>query len=146
MLSLSQCYLECGFQSLDPLHGGSKSLLKLRQLASKVGVITDKLLVNLNKFEKRAVSHTLWQFQSCYVVSTRLQQTDRDRVFNQGIIKGKVSLYHWRSVWLVWIQLYDNWQFLFLFAKQTNPNQSNRWSMVQSKTTNSFANKLHQCR
>jgi hypothetical protein len=25
----------------------------------------------------------------------------------------------------------DNWQFLFLFAKQTNPNQSNRRSMVQ---------------
>ncbi len=24
--------------------------------------------------------------------------------------------------------LYDNWQFLFLFAKQTNPNQSNRRS------------------
>jgi hypothetical protein len=25
----------------------------------------------------------------------------------------------------------DNGQFLFLFAKQTNPNQSNRRSMVQ---------------
>jgi hypothetical protein len=37
-----------------------------------------------------------------------------------GILKGKVSLYHWPPVWLVWNQLYDNWHF---FAKQTNPNQ-----------------------
>ncbi len=43
----------------------------------------------------------------------------------QGILKGEVSLYHWPPVWLVWNQLYDNGQFLFLFVKQTNPNQSN---------------------
>ncbi len=49
----------------------------------------------------------------------------------QGILKGEVSLYHWPPVWLVWNQLYDNWQILFLFAKQANPNQSNRRSMVQ---------------
>jgi len=42
---------------------------------------------------------------------------------NQGKLKGKVSLYHWPPVWLVWNQLYDNWQFLFLFAKQTNPKK-----------------------
>ncbi len=40
-------------------------------------------------------------------------------------------MYHWPPVWLVWNQLYDNWQFLFLFAKQTNLNQSNRRSTVQ---------------
>jgi len=51
--------------------------------------------------------------------------------FRQGILKGEVSLYHWPPVWLVWNQLYDNWNFLFLFAKQTNPNQSNRRSTVQ---------------
>ncbi len=34
----------------------------------------------------------------------------------QGILKGEVSLWCW-PVWLVWNQLYDNWQFLFLFAK-----------------------------
>ncbi len=45
-----------------------------------------------------------------------------------GILKGEVSLYRWPPVWLVWNQLYDNWQFLFLFAKQTDPNQSN-WSL-----------------
>ncbi len=50
---------------------------------------------------------------------------------DQGILKGEVSLYHWPPVWLVWNQLYDNWQFLFLFAKQTNPKQSNRRSTVQ---------------
>jgi hypothetical protein len=49
----------------------------------------------------------------------------------QGILKGEVSLYCWPPVWLVWNQWYDNRQFLFLFAKQTNPNQSNRRSMVQ---------------
>ncbi len=36
-----------------------------------------------------------------------------------GNTKGEVSLYCWPPVWLVWNQLYDNWQFLFLFAKQT---------------------------
>ncbi len=50
---------------------------------------------------------------------------------SHGILKGEVSLYRWPPVWLVWNQLYDNRQFLFLFAKQTNPNQSNRRSMVQ---------------
>ncbi len=44
----------------------------------------------------------------------------------QGILKGEVLLYCWPPVWLVWNQLYDSWQFLFLFVKQTNPNQSNR--------------------
>ncbi len=46
-------------------------------------------------------------------------------------LKGEVSLYRWPPVWLVWNQLYYNWQFLFLFAKQTNPNRSNRRSTVQ---------------
>ncbi len=46
----------------------------------------------------------------------------------QGILKG--TLYHWPPVWLVWNQLYDYWQFLFLFAKQTIPNLSNRRSTV----------------
>ncbi len=48
-----------------------------------------------------------------------------------GDTKGELSLYCWPPVWLVWNQLYDYWQFLFLFAKQTNPNQSNRRSTVQ---------------
>jgi hypothetical protein len=51
--------------------------------------------------------------------------------FQNGILKGEVSLYCWPTVWLVWNQLYDYWQFWFLFAKQTNPSQSNRRSMVQ---------------
>ncbi len=49
----------------------------------------------------------------------------------QGILNGEVSLYHWPLVWLVWNQLYDYWQFMFLFAKHTNSNQSNRRSIVQ---------------
>ncbi len=47
-------------------------------------------------------------------------------IYLQRILKGEVSLYHWPPVWLVWNQLYGNWQFWFLSAKQTNPNQSNR--------------------
>ncbi len=50
----------------------------------------------------------------------------------QGILKGEASLYHWPPVWLVWNQLYGNWQFLFLFAKEINPNQSNRRSVVHT--------------
>jgi hypothetical protein len=50
---------------------------------------------------------------------------------SQRILKGEASLYPWPPVWLVWNQLYDNWQFLFVFAKQANPNQSKRRSMVQ---------------
>jgi hypothetical protein len=49
----------------------------------------------------------------------------------QEILKGEVSLYRRPPAWLVWNQLYEYWQFLFLFAKQTNPNQSNRRSTVQ---------------
>ncbi len=51
-------------------------------------------------------------------------------IYLQGILEGEVSLYHWPPVRLVWNQLYVYWQFLFLFAKQTIPNQSNRRSMV----------------
>ncbi len=60
-----------------------------------------------------------------------LSVTALNRQLSQGILKGEVSLYHWPPVWLVWNQLYDHWQFLFLFSKQTNPNQSNRGSTVQ---------------
>jgi hypothetical protein len=41
---------------------------------------------------------------------------------NQEILKGEISLYRWPPVWLVWNQLYDNWQYLCFFAKWTNPN------------------------
>ncbi len=45
----------------------------------------------------------------------------------QGIVKGKVSMYCWPLVWLFWNQLYDNWQFLFLFAKQTISHTGWQW-------------------
>ncbi len=32
---------------------------------------------------------------------------------NQVILNGKVSLYCWPLVWLVWNQLHDNWHFCF---------------------------------
>ncbi len=62
-----------------------------------------------------------------HIPSTKLAPINR----NQGILKGEVSLYWWPPVRLICNQLYDYWQFLFLFAKQTNPNQSNRRSIVQ---------------
>jgi hypothetical protein len=68
----------------------------------------------------------VWKGMSEFVKFSSLSDS-----LEQGILKGVVSLYRWPPVWLVWNQLYDNWQFLFLFAKQTNPNQSNRRSMVQ---------------
>ncbi len=55
----------------------------------------------------------------------------QDCCIEQILLKGEVSLYQWPPVWLVWNQLHDYWQILFLFAKQTNPNQSNRRSTVQ---------------
>ncbi len=48
-------------------------------------------------------------------------------MLSQGILKEEVSLYHWPPVWLVWNQLYDNWQFLFLFAKQ------NQYTLVKQE-------------
>jgi hypothetical protein len=34
-----------------------------------------------------------------------------------GNTKGEVSLYHWPPVWLVWNQLYDYWQVLFIYLQ-----------------------------
>ena len=42
-------YLEGSFQSLDPLHGGPEAPFKFGQLTTEVSIITNKLLVNLNK-------------------------------------------------------------------------------------------------
>jgi len=50
--------------------------------------------------------------------------------WRRGILKGEVSLYHWPPVWLIRNQLYEYWQFLILFAKQANPDKSNRSSPV----------------
>jgi hypothetical protein len=59
------------------------------------------------------------------------RHTYTDTHTTQGILKGEVSLYCCPPVWQVWNQPFDNWQCLFLFTKQTNPNQSIRRSIVQ---------------
>ena len=46
----------------------------------------------------------------------------------QGILKGEVSLYHWPPVWLVWNQLYDNWQFLQKRLIQTSQTLGQQYS------------------
>ena len=65
------------------------------------------------------------------LLKSMVDKRKKIQILKQGILKGEVSLYGWPPVWLVWNQLYDNWQFLFLFLKQTNAHQSNRRSMVQ---------------
>ncbi len=47
----------------------------------------------------------------------------------QGILKGKVSLYHWPPVWPVWISLFCKKKMSVII--QLIPNQSNRRSPVQ---------------
>ncbi len=49
----------------------------------------------------------------------------------QGILKGKVSLYHWPPVWLVWISLFCKEKQKLSVVIQLIPNQSNRRSSVQ---------------
>ncbi len=47
----------------------------------------------------------------------------------QRILKGAVSLYHWPPVWLVWNQLYDNWQFFcfYLQNRLIQTSQTGDW-------------------
>ncbi len=47
--------------------------------------------------------------------------------FQQGILKGEVSLYRWPPVWLFWISLKQKLSAVI----QLIPNQSNRRSTVQ---------------
>jgi hypothetical protein len=53
--------------------------------------------------------------------------------FNPGILKGEVSLYQWPPVWLVWNQLYDNRQFLFLL--QNRRSQTSQTGQLYSDTS-----------
>ncbi len=93
------------------------------------------LWLRLERRRKRFNEIDAWTFSGCQdnphkTLSINDSQHNNSK-FEQRILKGEVSLYCWPPVRMVWNQLYDNWQFLFLFAKQTNLNQSNRRSMVQ---------------
>ncbi len=83
-----------------------------------------------SKYLKKSISCDVKRYSSQLKCSL-LKISFLKQLCRQGILQGEVSLYHWPPVWLVWNQPYDNWQFFFLFAKQTNPNQSNRRSTVQ---------------
>jgi hypothetical protein len=98
----------------------------LIDLWAKSGVVLTKFLSVFGSGCLIAIEIVLF-----YVDFEKLRHRYLENDYNQGILKVVVSLYHWPPVWLIWNQLYDNCQFLFLFAKQTNPNQSNRRSMVQ---------------
>jgi hypothetical protein len=58
-------------------------------------------------------SKTLNLFKETYFITLK-----KSRLLKQGILKGEVSLYHWPPVWLVWNQLYDNWQFLIFLQNR----------------------------
>jgi hypothetical protein len=64
------------------------------------------------------VSHKFGHTPMCNKNFTGIQKTERYVCWTckQEILKGEVSLYHWPPVSLVWNQLYDNRQFMFLFA------------------------------
>ena len=51
-------------------------------------------------------------------------------LWSQGILKGKVSMYHWPPVWLVWNQQYDYWNFFYLQTSwfQTSQTGGQRYS------------------
>ena len=59
--------------------------------------------------------------------------------WSQGILKGKVSLYHWPPVWLFWTELYDNWQF-FCFYLQNRLIQTSQTGGQQYSDTFLFSN------
>ncbi len=90
----------------------------LQLTESSQNFFTSSLTLGQNKLERLALT-----------ILSRVSFCKLDR--SQGTLKGEVSLHCCPPVWLVWNQLYDNWQFLFLFAKQTDPNRSNRRSTVQ---------------
>ncbi len=71
------------------------------------------------------------QYAHTHTDTLSLSHTHTHTQTYQVIQKGEVSLYHWTPLWLVWNQLYDKWQYLFLFATWTTPNQSNTRSRVQ---------------
>jgi len=56
-----------------------------------------------------------------------------------GILKREVSLYHWPPVWLVWNQLYDNWQFLFLIPNRLIQFQTSQTGGQQYSDTSPFS-------
>jgi hypothetical protein len=94
----------------------SLSLLTFVQWAKKVGVFIPVMFFSVSEYARARTRST----SKYYTLFGRLLTLGR------GILKGEVSLYHWPPVWLVWNQVYDYWKFLFLFAKQSIPNQSNR--------------------
>jgi len=58
-----------------------------------------------------------WYLILMTCIQAVLYYTHRGHSIHQGILKGEVSLYHWPPVWLVWNQLYDNWQFFVFICK-----------------------------
>ncbi len=118
----------------------STTVLQGYYKGSKTSFSQIRLLCTSNSVQTINLNIMGWMFyhcaiqsmrQICYLFNRTMKYVAVCEPLNQWILKGEVSLYHWPPVWLVWNQLYDNWQFLFLFTKQTNPNQSNRRSTVK---------------
>jgi hypothetical protein len=65
-------------------------------------ILISSRTITKNDFFAAKVSKFNFLFSFC---PTHIYQTRRKH-FNQGILKGEVSLYHWPPVWLVWISLF----------------------------------------
>jgi len=104
-------------------------------LSHLVCLMLESILIFASKSESLHKWSTSWTLclirKEIFPSVKRASLLAQKRKLQQGILKGEVSLYCWPPVWLVWNQLYEYWQFSFLFAKQTNLNQSNRRSTVQ---------------
>ncbi len=108
-----------------------------------VCVLVREIYISLAKHQttnfKKSLKHiqghfewtVLWIGDHIHNTSFSSLLTSGPNKLEQGILKGEVSLYSWPPIWLVWNYLYDNWPFLFLFAKQTNTDQPNRRSTPQ---------------
>ncbi len=64
---------------------------------------------------------------------------------NQGILKGEISLYRWPPVWLVWNQLYDNWQYFLNRLIQTSQTGGQWYSDTSPFRTPCTNNNLLMC-
>jgi hypothetical protein len=96
---------------------------------SQVLCSTNKWLKSLfYKVGQMSVGQTVFGQKSWSLLTVGVE---KQMSLSQGTLKGEVSLYCWPPVWLVWNQLYDRVQFLFLYEKKTNPNRSKRRSTVQ---------------
>ncbi len=78
-----------------------------------------------------------WPLKKAHILAWNLNVKLLNVGLIQGILKGEVSMYRWPPVWLVWNQLYGNWQFLFYL--QNRLSQNNQTGGQQYSDTSPFS-------